>query len=61
LIDRLEEQLGFEEVASAGTLYRTLRRMEKQDLYEPRWEASGSSPPRRAYSTTEAGEGYLAA
>ena len=59
LMERLE-QFGFEEV-SAGTLYRTLRRMEKEGLCESEWEASGSGPTRRTYSVTDAGEEYLAA
>ena len=60
LMERLEE-FGFEDVVSAGTLYRTLRRMEKEGLCESEWETSGSGPARRAYSVTDAGEEYLAA
>jgi PadR family transcriptional regulator PadR len=59
LMERLEE-FGFEEV-DAGTLYRTLRRMEKEGLCESEWETSGSGPARRTYSVTDAGEEYLAA
>ncbi len=59
LMERLEE-FGFEEV-DAGTLYRTLRRMEKEGLCESEWEASESGRARRAYSVTDAGEEYLAA
>jgi PadR family transcriptional regulator, regulatory protein PadR len=59
LMERLE-QFGFEEV-SAGTLYRTLRRMEKDGLCESEWEASESGPARRTYSVTDAGEEHLAA
>ena len=59
LMERLEE-FGFEKV-DAGTLYRTLRRMEKEGLCESEWETSGSGPARRTYSVTEAGEEYLAA
>ena len=60
LMERLEEQFGLEEV-SAGTLYRTLRRMEKEGLCESEWETSRSGPARRTYSITDAGEEYLAA
>lgn len=59
LMERME-QFGFEEV-SAGTLYRTLRRMEKVGLCESEWEASESGPARRTYSVTGAGEEHLAA
>lgn len=59
LMERLEE-FGFEEV-DAGTLYRTLRRMEKEGLCESEWETSGSGPARRTYWVTNAGEDYLAA
>ena len=60
LMERLEE-FGLEEGVSPGTLYRTLRRMEKEGLCESEWEASGSGPTRRTYSITDAGEEYLAA
>ena len=60
LMERLEE-FGFEDVLNAGTLYRTLRRMEKEGLCESEWETSGSGPARRAYSITDSGEEYLAA
>ena len=59
LMERLEE-FGFEEV-DAGTLYRTLRRMEKEGLCESEWETSESGPARRTYSVTDEGEEYLAA
>jgi len=59
LMDRLEE-FGFEQV-DAGTLYRTLRRMEKEGLCESEWETSRSGPTRRTYSITDAGEEHLAA
>ena len=59
LMERLEE-FGFEQI-SAGTLYRTLRRTEKEGLCESEWDTSESGPARRMYSITEAGEEYLAA
>jgi|SRR5215203_1007783 len=59
LMEHLEE-LGFEEI-SAGGLYRTLRQMEKEGLCKSEWDTSGSGPPRRMYSITDAGEEYLAA
>lgn len=59
LVERLEE-FGFEEV-DAGTLYRTLRRMEKEGLCGSEWETSRSGSARRTYSITAAGEEYLVA
>jgi poly-beta-hydroxybutyrate-responsive repressor len=64
LMERLEE-FGFEQIR-AGTLYRTLRRMEQEGLCKsewetPRWETPRGAPARRMYSITEAGKSYLAA
>jgi PadR family transcriptional regulator, regulatory protein PadR len=43
-----------------GTLYRTLRNMEKDGLCQSEWDtSSGTGPPRRVYSITDAGEAYL--
>src|SRR3712207_8701353 len=44
---------------NAGTLYRTLRQMEKEGLCESEWEFSEGSPPRRVYSIREDGQTYL--
>lgn len=49
---------GFEAV-NPGTMYRTLRRMEKDGLCESRWETSKGGPARRTYSITTAGEACL--
>ncbi len=57
LLERLEE-FGFEEI-NPGTLYRTLRRMEKDGLCESEWETSESGPACRMYSVTNAGAAYL--
>src|SRR5215217_7884460 len=59
LMEGLEE-FGFEHI-SAGELYRTLRRMEKEGLCKSEWETSEGGPARRMYSITEDGEEYLAA
>jgi len=61
LMERLEEEFGFEQIISAGSLYRTLRRMEQEGLCKSEWETSEGGPARRVYSITEAGEEYLAA
>jgi poly-beta-hydroxybutyrate-responsive repressor len=43
-----------------GTLYRTLRQMEKDGLCESEWDTTnGGGPARRVYSITDAGEAYL--
>jgi PadR family transcriptional regulator, regulatory protein PadR len=42
-----------------GTLYRTLRNMEKEGLCESKWETSKGEPARRVYSITDAGDAYL--
>jgi poly-beta-hydroxybutyrate-responsive repressor len=49
---------GFEAM-NPGTLYRTLRQMEKDGLCESRWETSDGGPARRMYTITDAGEAYL--
>lgn len=55
LIERLGE-FGFEQINS-GTLYRTLRQMEKEGLCESRWNTSASGPACRVYSITSDGLG----
>ena len=49
---------GFETI-NPGTLYRTLRQMEKEGLCKSKWETSRGGPARRVYSITDAGEAYL--
>ena len=49
---------GFEAM-NPGTLYRTLRNMERDGLCEFEWETSRGGPARRVYSITDAGEAYL--
>jgi PadR family transcriptional regulator PadR len=56
-MERLVE-LGFEAM-NPGTLYRTLRKMEKDGLCESKWETASGGPARRTYSITDAGEAYL--
>ena len=57
LLERMTA-FGFEEM-NPGTLYRTLRQMEKEGLCESTWETSRGGPARRMYSITEAGEAHL--
>ena len=49
---------GFEAM-NTGTLYRTLRRMEKDGVVESNWETSGGGPARRMYTITGSGEAHL--
>jgi PadR family transcriptional regulator, regulatory protein PadR len=58
LMERTVE-LGFETI-NPGTVYRTLRKMEKDGLCESEWETpSSGGPARRVYSITDAGGAYL--
>ncbi|HZY56565.1 MAG TPA: helix-turn-helix transcriptional regulator [Rubrobacteraceae bacterium] len=47
------------EAMNPGTLYRTLRQMEKEGMVESTWKTSKAGPARRVYSITEAGKDYL--
>jgi PadR family transcriptional regulator PadR len=59
LIEELES-FGFpQDELQAGTLYRTLRSLEKQELVTSAWEEGGPGPRRRVYSITEAGTARL--
>jgi PadR family transcriptional regulator, regulatory protein PadR len=49
---------GFEAM-NPGTLYRTLRQMEKDGVVESSWETSKGGPARRMYTITDAGRAYL--
>jgi len=42
-----------------GTVYRTLRQMEKDGIVSSSWDTSEAGPARRRYAITEAGEAYL--
>jgi PadR family transcriptional regulator, regulatory protein PadR len=59
IMERLEEEFGFEQI-NPGSVYRTLRQMEKEGLCESEWEISANGgPARRMYAISEAGETYL--
>src|ERR687895_2133784 len=49
---------GFEAM-NPGTMYRTLRNMEKKGVVKSKWETSKGGPTRRVYSITDAGNAYL--
>jgi PadR family transcriptional regulator len=51
-------KFGFEAM-NPGTLYRTLRHMEKEGLCRSKWETSKGGPARRVYTITDAGHAYL--
>ena len=43
----------------SGTVYRSLRQLEKTGLVSSFWDTSESGPARRMYSLTKAGELFL--
>jgi PadR family transcriptional regulator, regulatory protein PadR len=43
----------------SGTVYRTLRQLEKTGMVSSFWDTSESGPARRIYSLTRAGELFL--
>jgi len=57
MMERMAE-FGFEAM-NPGTLYRTLRNMEKNGAVKSAWDTSKGGPPRRVYSITDVGEAYL--
>lgn len=56
LLQRLEAQ-GL--AVSSGTLYPLLTRLKKGGHIDSKWEESPSGPPRKVYSVTKKGAGYL--
>ena len=56
LVEQLE-YFGFpEEDLNISTLYRTLRKMEKEGMVTSDWEEGGQGPKRRVYLITELGK-----
>lgn len=45
--------------SDSGTVYRTLRQLEKTGMVSSCWDTSESGPARRMYSLTKAGELFL--
>ena len=43
----------------SGTVYRTLRQLEKSGMVSSLWDTSESGPARRVYSLTRAGDLFL--
>lgn len=59
LIEQLED-FGFsKQELNVSTLYRTLRKMEKDELVSSLWEEGGQGPRRRVYVITETGRKHL--
>ncbi|KLA21795.1 MULTISPECIES: poly-beta-hydroxybutyrate-responsive repressor [Bacillus] len=50
--------IGFSSV-DQGNVYRTLRKLEKENLISSTWDTSEGGPAKRIYSLTEYGEQYL--
>lgn len=44
----------------SGTVYRTLRQLEKAGMVSSFWDTSDQGPARRIYTITAAGEAFLA-
>jgi PadR family transcriptional regulator len=59
LSQRLEEA-GMPQFDS-GTVYRTLRQLEKGGMVDSFWDTSRNGPARRMYSLTKAGDMFLSA
>jgi poly-beta-hydroxybutyrate-responsive repressor len=59
LIEQLSS-FGFsEDQLNVGTLYKTLRKMEKEALVFSVWEEGGLGPKRRVYNITDSGKKEL--
>ena len=51
-------QFGFSSI-DQGNVYRTLRKLEKENMVKSEWDVSTGGPAKRIYSLTDAGEAYL--
>ncbi len=59
LIKSIEELSQGKHVIKSGTMYTTLRRMEKENLLKSDWKESKSGPNSRVYKITKKGKEYL--
>jgi PadR family transcriptional regulator PadR len=50
--------MGFSSI-DQGNVYRTLRKLEKENLISSEWDTSEGGPAKRIYSLTKCGEKYL--
>lgn len=55
----LEEMKAAKLIVVEGTLYPLLTRLKNADLLSYRWEESPSGPPRKYFSITDSGKGFL--
>jgi PadR family transcriptional regulator PadR len=56
----MEETAAFwREAISPGTVYRSLRQMEKNGSIKSTWNTNANGPARRMYYITDSGEAYL--
>lgn len=61
LIQRLNEAAFTDAEVDPATVYRNLRRMDREGLVSSRWEAGPAGPARRLYALTPRGEEFLQA
>ena len=59
IIKRIEELSEGRHEIKSGTMYTTLRRMEKKGLLRSEWKESDSGPDKRVYHATEEGREHL--
>ncbi|MFO7990925.1 MAG: PadR family transcriptional regulator [Thermoplasmata archaeon] len=59
VIKRIEELSEGRHEIKSGTMYTTLRRMEKKGLLKSSWKESDTGPDKRVYSITEEGREHL--
>jgi len=57
--DLMEELTAFGIDNDPGALYRTLRRLENEQMVSSQWDTSGTGPAKRLYELTPAGEELL--
>jgi poly-beta-hydroxybutyrate-responsive repressor len=59
LIKSIENISNGKHIVKPGTMYTTLRRMEKEGIIKSTWEDNNSGPKSRVYKITKKGENYL--
>ena len=59
IIKSIEEISQGRHIIKSGTMYTTLRRMEKEGLLKSSWKKNESGPDSREYEITKKGEEYL--
>ena len=57
--EMMEELTQAQMVVVEGTLYPLLTRLRKAELVDYHWVESEAGPPRKYYTITESGEGFL--